>query len=134
MANNIKITRESMDAIIEEIMGVMESDWLSDESKPTEIERILIDNGLVAVVDEEEYEMDKDTKIKLEFSADEVSIIYDAILALIFRTDEANRLLMDGKAKEKVNKALAKYNILFTKIHSQLPDNYDDMLEECRNV
>lgn len=134
MANNIKITRESLDAIIEEIMGVMENDWLSDESKPTEIERILIDNGLMAVVDEEEYEMDKDTKIKLEFSADEVSIIYDAILALIFRTDEANRLLMDGKAKEKANEALAKYNILFTKIHSQLPDNYDDMLEECRNV
>lgn len=134
MANNIKITRESMDAIIEEIMGVMESDWLSDESKPTEIERILIDNGLVAVVDEEEYKMDKDTKIKLEFSADEVSIIYDAILALIFRTDEANRLLMDGKAKEKTNEALAKYNILLTRIHSQLPNNYDDMLEECRNV
>lgn len=83
MANNIKITRENMDAIIEEIMGVMESDRLSEESKPAEIERILIDNGLVAVVDEEEYEMNKDTKIKMEFSADEVSIISDAILALI---------------------------------------------------
>lgn len=134
MENNIKITRENMDTIIEEIMGVMESDWLSEESKPAEIERILIDNGLVAVVDEEEYEMNKDTKIKMEFSADEVSIISDAILALIYRTDEANRLLMDGKAKEKANEALAKYNILLTRINSQLPDNYDDMLEECRNV
>lgn len=128
------ITRESIDVIIEEIMGVMESDWLSEESKPAEIERILIDNGLVAVVDEEEYEMNKDTKIKMEFSADEVSIISDAILALIYRTDEANRLLMDGKAKEKANEALAKYNILLTRINIQLPDNYDDMLEECRNV
>lgn len=129
-----RITRESMDMIIEEIMGVMESDWLSEESKPAEIERILIDNGLVAVVDEEEYEMNKDTKIKMEFSADEVSIISDAILALIYRTDEANRLLMDGKTKEKANEALAKYNILLTRINIQLPDNYDDMLEECRNV
>lgn len=129
-----RITRESMDMIIEEIMGVMESDWLSKESKPAEIERILIDNGLVAVVDEEEYEMNKDTKIKMEFSADEVSIISDAILALIYRTDEANRLLMDGKTKEKANEALAKYNILLTRINIQLPDNYDDMLEECRNV
>lgn len=129
-----RITRESMDMIIEEIMGVMESDWLSEESKPAEIERILIDNGLVAVVDEEEYEMNKDTKIKMEFSADEISIISDAILALIYRTDEANRLLMDGKAKEKANEALAKYNILLTRINIQLPDNYDDMLEECRNV
>lgn len=33
-----RITRESMDMIIEEIMGVMESDWLSEESKPAEIE------------------------------------------------------------------------------------------------
>lgn len=129
-----RITRESMDMIIEEIMGVMESDWLSEESKPAEIERILIDNGLVAVVDEEEYEMNKDTKIKMVFSADEISIISDAILALIYRTDEANRLLMDGKAKEKANEALAKYNILLTRINIQLPDNYDDMLEECRNV
>lgn len=129
-----RITRESMDMIVEEIMDVMESDWLSEESKPVEIERILIDSELVAVVDEEKYEMDKDTKIKLEFSADEVSIICDAILALIYRTDEANRLLMDGKAKEKANEALAKYNILLTRINIQLPDNYDDMLEECRNV
>lgn len=78
--------------------------------------------------------MDKNTKIKMEFSADEVSMISDAILALIYRTDEANRLLMDGKAKEKANEALAKYNILLTRINIQLPDNYDDMLEECRNV
>lgn len=54
MANNIKITRESMDAIIEEIMGVMESDWLSDESKPTEIERVLVSNGLATVIEDGE--------------------------------------------------------------------------------
>lgn len=47
------ITRESMDMIIEEIMNVMDSDYLSEGSKPSEIERILVNNGLVAVVEEE---------------------------------------------------------------------------------
>lgn len=46
------ITRESMDMIVEEIMNVMDADWLSEESKPFEIERILIDNGLAAVIEE----------------------------------------------------------------------------------
>lgn len=78
--------------------------------------------------------MDKNIKIKMEFSVEETSIICDAILALTYRTDEANRLLMDRKAKAEVNEALAKYNILCTKIHSQLPNNYEDMLEKCRNV
>ena len=41
-----KITRESMNMIIEEIMGVMTSDWLTDDSRPAEIERIIVDNGL----------------------------------------------------------------------------------------
>lgn len=56
MANNIKITRESMDAIIEEIMGVMESDWLTEGSKPMEIERVLVDNGLAIVIEDENKE------------------------------------------------------------------------------
>lgn len=46
------ITRESMDMIIDEIMNVMDADWLSEESKPSEIERILINNGLAIVIEE----------------------------------------------------------------------------------
>lgn len=46
------ITRESMDMIIDEIMNVMDADWLSEESKPFEIERILNDNGLAVVIEE----------------------------------------------------------------------------------
>ena len=45
------ITRESMDIIIEEIMNVMDSDYLSEESKAAEIERVLVNNGLAAVVE-----------------------------------------------------------------------------------
>lgn len=46
------ITRESMDMIIDEIMSVMDSDWLSEESKQSEIERILENNGLATVIEE----------------------------------------------------------------------------------
>lgn len=46
------ITRESMDIIIEDIMNVMDSDYLSEESKPAEIERVLTNNGLVTVIEE----------------------------------------------------------------------------------
>lgn len=46
------ITRESMDLILEEIIGVMDADWLSEESRPAEIERILVNNGLVAIIEE----------------------------------------------------------------------------------
>ena len=45
------ITRESMDMIVEEIMNVMHSDYLSEESKAVEIERVLVNNGLAAVVE-----------------------------------------------------------------------------------
>ena len=48
------ITRESMDMIIEEIIDVMNDDWLSEESKPSEIERILVNNGLAMVIEEGE--------------------------------------------------------------------------------
>lgn len=44
------ITRESMDMIVEEIIGVMDADWLNEESKPAEIERVLVDNGLAVVI------------------------------------------------------------------------------------
>ena len=50
------ITRESMDIIIEEIMNVMDSDYLSEESKPTEIERVLINNRLAMVIEENDNE------------------------------------------------------------------------------
>lgn len=49
-----RITRESMDMIVEEIMDVMSADWLTEGSKPMEIERVLVDNGLAIVIDEEE--------------------------------------------------------------------------------
>lgn len=54
MKNDNYITRESMDMIVEEIMNVMDADWLAEESKPSEIERVLIDNGLAAVIEEGE--------------------------------------------------------------------------------
>ena len=50
-----KITRESMNMIIEEIMGVMTSDWITDDSKPAEIERIIVDNGLATVIENENF-------------------------------------------------------------------------------
>ena len=50
------ITRESMDMIIEEIMNVMDSDYLSEGSKPVEIERVLTNNGLVTVIEENDSE------------------------------------------------------------------------------
>ena len=46
------ITRESMDMIVDEIMNVMDSDYLSEESKGTEIERVLVNNGLAMVIEE----------------------------------------------------------------------------------
>lgn len=52
MKNDNYITRESMNMIVEEIMNVMDSDWLSEESKPSEIERILENNGLATVIEE----------------------------------------------------------------------------------
>lgn len=52
--SNNAITRESMNMIVEEIVEVMKNDWLSDDLKPAEIERILVDNGLVTVIEEED--------------------------------------------------------------------------------
>ena len=50
MSNSNRITRESMDSIIEEIMGISDCDWLSEDSKPREIERILVDAGIVEAI------------------------------------------------------------------------------------
>ena len=50
------ITRESMDIITEEIMNVMDSDYLSEESKAAEVERVLVNNGLVTVIEENDGE------------------------------------------------------------------------------
>lgn len=55
MATINAVTRESMDMIVEEIMNVMDADWLDEDSKPVEIERVLVNNGL-AIVDEEKNE------------------------------------------------------------------------------
>lgn len=50
MSNSNRITRESIDSIIEEIMGISDCDWLSEDSKPREIERILVDAGILYYV------------------------------------------------------------------------------------
>lgn len=50
------ITRESMDMIVEEIMNVMDADYLSEESKGVEIERVLVNNGLAMVIEENDNE------------------------------------------------------------------------------
>lgn len=46
------LTRESMDMIVEEIIGIMNADWLREDSKPAEIERVLVDNGLATVIED----------------------------------------------------------------------------------
>ena len=50
------IKRECMDIIIEDIMNVMDSGYLSEESKGAEIERVLTNNGLVTVIEENDNE------------------------------------------------------------------------------
>lgn len=50
------VTRESMDMIVEEIINVMYSDYLSEESKAAEIERVLVNNGLATVIEENDGE------------------------------------------------------------------------------
>lgn len=50
-----RITRESMNMITEEIVEIMASDWLSDDSKRTEIERIIVNNGLATVIENENF-------------------------------------------------------------------------------
>lgn len=50
------ITRESMDIIIEEIISIMNADWLSENSKPAEIERVLVNNGLAMVIEDNDNE------------------------------------------------------------------------------
>lgn len=50
------ITRESMDMIVDEIMNVMDADYLSEESKGAEIERVLVNNGLAMVIEENDNE------------------------------------------------------------------------------
>lgn len=54
MSKYSKITRESMNSIIEEIMGIFECDWISANSKSREIERALVDAGIGEVIDEPE--------------------------------------------------------------------------------
>ena len=46
------ITRESMDDLIDSIIGIANCDWLSEESKPAEIERTLVDCGIVTVIED----------------------------------------------------------------------------------
>lgn len=48
------LTRESMDMIVEEIISIMNADWLSENSKPAEIERVLVNNGLAMVIEDNE--------------------------------------------------------------------------------
>ena len=48
------ITRESMDMIVAEIVRTIDNDNLNKQFKMTEIERILVDNGLATVIEENE--------------------------------------------------------------------------------
>lgn len=47
-----KITRESMDMIVDEIVDVMNRDWMDEDSKRMEIERILVAEGLAVVMED----------------------------------------------------------------------------------
>lgn len=63
---NNGITRESLNMLIEEIIGVCNYDWMTDESKPAEIERILVDNGIVSVIEKPEEKVDMSDKFRIE--------------------------------------------------------------------
>lgn len=53
------ITRESMDDLIDSIIGIVNCDWLSEESKPAEIERMLVDGGIVTVIEDQTNNINK---------------------------------------------------------------------------
>lgn len=53
------ITRESMDDLIDSIIGIANCDWLSEESKPSEIERMLVDGGIVTVIEDQTNNINK---------------------------------------------------------------------------
>lgn len=76
MKNDNYITRESMDIIIEEIINVMDSDYLSEESKPAEIEKVLTNNGLVTVIEENDNEWVSKNDI-LPNAYEEVKVLLD---------------------------------------------------------
>lgn len=70
------ITRESMDMIVEQIIDIMDADWLDEESKPIEIERILVDNGLATVIEESDSEwISKNDKLPNAY--EEVKVLLD---------------------------------------------------------
>ena len=64
------ITRENLDTLIEEIIGVCNCDWMTDESKPAVIERILVDNGLVSVIEEPEEKVDMSSIFRIEVNTE----------------------------------------------------------------
>lgn len=78
------ITRESMDMIVDEIMNVMDSDYLSEESKGAEIERVLVNNGLAMVIEENDNEwISKNDELpnayeEVEVLLDDGNITYDS--------------------------------------------------------
>ena len=47
------VTREFMDDLVDAIMNIANSDFLSEESKPAEIERELVDNLLIYIKEDE---------------------------------------------------------------------------------
>lgn len=64
------ITRENLDTLIKEIIGVCNYDWMTDESKPAVIERILVDNGLVSVIEEPEEKVDMSGIFRIEVNTE----------------------------------------------------------------
>lgn len=83
------ITRESMDIIIEEIMNVMDSDYLSEESKPAEIERVLTNNGLAMVIEENDNEW--------IYKDDELPSAYEEVKVLLDDGNITKDMIVRGK-------------------------------------
>ena len=53
------ITRENMDDLIDSIIVIANCEWLSEESKPAEIERMLVDGGIVTVIEDQTNNINK---------------------------------------------------------------------------
>lgn len=116
------ITRESMDIITEEIMNVMDAEWLDKESIPVEIERVLVNNGLAAVIEEEKVNVNDKYQIEVDTGCGGYGFI-DTIQELIkdvteeFGMEEADKVTewaknsKDGDEYKSENGRMCIWNI-----------------------
>lgn len=83
------ITRESMDSIVDEIIGAMESDWIDKESKPVEVEQVLVNNRLATVIEENDDEW--------IYKNDELPNAYEKVKVLLDDGNTSKDMIVRGK-------------------------------------